>query len=686
MPKNLLVQREIFLNYLKYEDEIKLELKRQEDCLNNNKKFMKENLNLSENKILELMETNNGFKIAFSEKAKENWKNLENCDPDVLHAILSDGYQIPFQEGGLERLNNLTNNGETLLVYRNNLTVRKSEKVQNEILEYLIEHSQENKKHFTELIGNEVLDKSKCLIVNPMSSVLKPDGSHRLVLDPSRWQDDIVNTDLRPTLNTFERVVGTLSRNSKMFKLDLTDGYWIVRIPENLRKYFVVQVKGRYFQHNILPFGMKYSAWLFIHFLNQILKQWKKENPDISCDSYVDDILNYDKPEKPMSQFLPIKFVEFLQKYQFQVNFKKSYLEPSLIVPFLGKILDTYLMVYYNSPARVLNIKNRITEMLSKESVSMRELAKLIGKINFAIYPNKKYALLSKNLYMPIKRMLNLTKSQNYDVSLKLSEKYKKKLKRVHEIIDNVIEPIGKMDEFEEDFTIYTDAATSNKEKIGAYIIDEKTKDVKEYAMPNYLNVAKMRKSKFLDKIAILETDALFITLTKEKENLQNKKIHIKIDNSVLFNAMKGKAKNKVIANICVKLFNIIFDNNIRYKISLIKSEENLADKISRNKENLDIPRVEKIEYFRRKNKNPFFKNPEEQCKPVNYSKLYHKMKGIENSSKIFQKIFEQSKLISSSGTKINKFCVNTLNSTKSVLDRENNPEIQVLYQGKIEN
>lgn len=687
MPKNLLVQREIFENYLKFEDERKLEIARQEDCLKNNKEFLRNKLNLDENKIIELVETRNGFQLNFTEESKENWKKLEDCDSEVLKSILSDGYQIPFQEGGLERLNKLTNNGKSMLVYRNNLTVRKEPHVQDEIENYLVEHSQENKKHFTELKDHEILDKSKCLIINPLSAVLKPDGTHRLVLDPSRWQDDIVSTDLKPTLNTFERVIATLKQNSQMFKLDLTDGYWIVRIPENLRKYFVVQIKGRYFQHNILPFGMKYSAWLFIHFLNQVLRQWKKENPDIMCESYVDDILNYDDPLKPMDKTLPLKFVEFLQKYQFQVNFKKSYLEPSLIIPFLGKILDTYLMVYYNSPSRILNIKKRILETLSKKEVSMRELAKLIGKINFAIYPNKKYALLSKNLYVPIKRMLNLTKSQNYDVMLSLSERYKGKLKRVHEIIDNVIEPIGEIEKFKEDITIYTDAATSNKEMIGAYVIEKESNEIREYALRNYLNVAKMRKSKYLDKIAILETDALFITLRNEKEKLKGKNVEFKVDNSVLFNAMRGKAKNKVIANICVKIFNMLFDMNIKYKITLIKSEENLADKISREPVNYDKKvcelengKMEKIEFFARKLKN---KNSETPIKGkiLNYTDHYHKKLEKLNTSKIFKNIFDNSKLISGSEYKISKFCVNIQKNTKKHLVDKNYPELQIVMR-----
>ena len=116
-----------------------------------------------------------------------------------------------------------------------------------------------------------------------------------------------------------------------------------------------------------------------------------------------------------------------LQKLGFIINWKKSELQPEQIMEFLGFSVNSMDMTLSLPRNKILDIRSRCQDMIPCSSVSVRQLAKLIGKLTataLAIIPGPLYC---RQLQM-LKTKALLKGQQNYEAILTLTAECKTEL------------------------------------------------------------------------------------------------------------------------------------------------------------------------------------------------------------------------------------------------------------------
>ena len=116
-----------------------------------------------------------------------------------------------------------------------------------------------------------------------------------------------------------------------------------------------------------------------------------------------------------------------LQKLGFIINWKKSELQPEQIMEFLGFSVNSMDMTLSLPRNKILDIRSRCQDMIRCSSVSVRQLAKLIGKLTataLAIIPGPLYC---RQLQM-LKTKALLKGQQNYEAILTLTAECKTEL------------------------------------------------------------------------------------------------------------------------------------------------------------------------------------------------------------------------------------------------------------------
>ena len=66
----------------------------------------------------------------------------------------------------------------------------------------------------------------------------------------------------------------------------------------------------------------------------------------------------------------------------FLINIKKSYLEPTLTLEFLGVTVGSGEMTFSLPKNKLFKVQNHCQQILEKEKITVRELRKLIGRLS----------------------------------------------------------------------------------------------------------------------------------------------------------------------------------------------------------------------------------------------------------------------------------------------------------------
>lgn len=103
---------------------------------------------------------------------------------------------------------------------------------------------------------------------------------------------------------------------------------------------------------------------------------------------YLDDLLIVGSSAEDCSTSVAL-VIKTLQSLGFLINFKKSETTPVQIIEYIGLITNSISMSFHFTKKKVDNIKRLSRETLKKKKCSLRELAKIIGNVNWAIYPDE---------------------------------------------------------------------------------------------------------------------------------------------------------------------------------------------------------------------------------------------------------------------------------------------------------
>ena len=246
-------------------------------------------------------------------------------------------------------------------------------------------------KSETELLDNEIRDlhaKNAIRVVQPthgqfistVFAVPKKDGGTRPVINLK---------EVNQFLNYHHfKIEGThllrdlLQPNDWMGKIDLKDAYFVIPIWENHQKFLRFLWKDSLMEFACLPFGLASAPRVFTKLMKPVVALLRRSG--IRLIIYLDDILFMNQTPTGLQRDMSTA-IHLLENLGFVINLTKSQLKPTQTLEFLGFIVDTKNMTLVLPQGKVTAIEDLCSQMLSQTELTVRDIARLIGKLTASI-------------------------------------------------------------------------------------------------------------------------------------------------------------------------------------------------------------------------------------------------------------------------------------------------------------
>lgn len=161
-----------------------------------------------------------------------------------------------------------------------------------------------------------------------------------------------------------------------MTSLDLKDAYFSLPIDKRFRKYLRFHWRNKVYQFQCLCFGLSSAPYYFTKAMKPVFAQLRREG--VACSYYIDDSLYFDRDCSAL-ELKTDRARCLLESLGFSVNTKKSVVKPSKVITHLGFLIDTECMRLSLPEDKVSRIVRATSDLLSRHSVTIRQLASVIG-------------------------------------------------------------------------------------------------------------------------------------------------------------------------------------------------------------------------------------------------------------------------------------------------------------------
>ena len=199
-------------------------------------------------------------------------------------------------------------------------------------------------------------------------------------------------------------------------KVDLKDAYFHVPIHQTHQKFLSFRWEGRVFQFVCLPFGLASAPRTFTKVMKPALACLRQLG--VRCIVYLDDLLIMGQSPEEARQ-VTANTLALFQALGFLINWEKSILEPKQEIVFLGLLVSSRTMTLSLPSPKLIDLRREIQSLLTKEVVSVRQLAHIVGKLNstaLAVLPAPLHYRELQNL-----KISSLHKMESYNAQTALS-------------------------------------------------------------------------------------------------------------------------------------------------------------------------------------------------------------------------------------------------------------------------
>ena len=163
-----------------------------------------------------------------------------------------------------------------------------------------------------------------------------------------------------------------------MAKLDLKDAYLQVPIHPDHHQFLQFQWEGKTYQFKCLPFGLSAAPRVFTKLLKPVVGLLRQIG--VRMIIYLEDILLLHQSLDLLEILVSQVVCQLFEALGLLINRKKSLLAPTQQIEFLGFQI-CYLTLRIQTPSEKLRkIRQDALRLLSQTTVSMRELARFVGK------------------------------------------------------------------------------------------------------------------------------------------------------------------------------------------------------------------------------------------------------------------------------------------------------------------
>ena len=161
--------------------------------------------------------------------------------------------------------------------------------------------------------------------------------------------------------------------------IDLKDAYLSVPICSNHRQYLRFQWKEVIYEFQCLPFGLSSAPRTFTKILKLVIALLRKRG--IRCMIFLDDMLVMARMGKELESQIQ-SIVYLLQQLGFRINWEKSIIVPSQVIQYVGFMVDLRQMLLSLPEEKNDTVVTSGQAAILKKRVSVRDLARLIGRMS----------------------------------------------------------------------------------------------------------------------------------------------------------------------------------------------------------------------------------------------------------------------------------------------------------------
>lgn len=417
------------------------------------------------------------------------------------------------------------------------------------------------------------------LRISPIGLSLKSDGGWRLITHLSYPPGNSVNSYIDPELSTVTYTsldnilekISELKAPVKLSKMDVKSAFRLLIISPADFDLLGIQFEGEFYINKCLPFGCSIACNLFEKFATFL--QWVVEIRTglSSLDHYLDDFIFMGGADTNNCMTLMSTFKEVCSELGVPVAENKT-MGPTTVLPFLGFIIDTELMMILIPPDKLAKLKSQLIPMLSRKKVTLKELESVTGLMSFC-----SKAIPSSRAF--IRRFYDLmTCARQPYHKIRLNQEVKSDINLWLEFLDNFNGQVFFPENLwtsNETLQLFTDSSGNPELGCGAYF---------QGSWAQFRWPESWRGLPLLGNMALLEFIPVVLAMFIWADSFKNKKIIFHIDNMALVSIVnKRSSKDKSVMKIMRPFVLLTMLNNLQFKATYIEGTKNkIADALSR--------------------------------------------------------------------------------------------------------
>ena len=486
----------------------------------------------------EVVSFQGGRLVEFAEK----WKEITQ-DPEILSTV--QGLAIEFDD--VQEL------GKQIEIRQHKLTESEKKVIDSEIKKLA------SKKVITQC------QPEPQQFVSPIFVRPKKDGTHRMILNLKNLNQNVTYEHFK--METLQTALKLVTPGCYMASIDLKDAYYSVAIKEDHRKYLRFQWEDELWQFNCMPNGLALAPRKFTKLLKPVFATLREKGHLSSA--FLDDSLLLAETRVLCTQNI-VDTVTQLRSLGFIIHPDKSVLAPTKRIQYLGVVIDSETMTVKLTLERANDLVSSCRSVIKKESISIRELASVIGKI-VASFPAVMYGPLHYRQMEKEKKNALALNAGKFERHMTLSSQAKAELSWW---IDNTATAFNVIEQTDPVITLTSDASktgwgcTCKQVRSGGEWLPEE----REFHI-NYL-----------------ELKAAWFALKCFVEQVKGKHVRIMIDNTTAVACINhmGTSHSDACNLITHTIWQWCIDNYVWLSAAYIPGKENTAADEESRKTNLD--------------------------------------------------------------------------------------------------
>ena len=204
----------------------------------------------------------------------------------------------------------------------------------------------------------------------------KKDGGYRMILNLKNFNTYAEKVKFK--METLQSILHLVTPGCWMTILDLLDAYLSIPVLPAHRIWLNFIFQGKIYMFKVLPFGYTWVPQIFTKLLKPLIAHLRKCG--ITVTFYLDDSWQSAATYKGCV-YACFTTVQLLLSCGFLPNMKKSILKPQQQITVLGTIVDSITMMVSLPQVKEHTILELLNNALKLHHMSVRHLAKIIGKL-----------------------------------------------------------------------------------------------------------------------------------------------------------------------------------------------------------------------------------------------------------------------------------------------------------------